>query len=95
MRRLFGDLNRIILGPPSDGKIIILSDFDKKEDEVREEKTIDTEDASTSATINTASIAFTSTDEATTRVKNDNSDDRTPDQEADSTNGSKDDTGLP
>jgi hypothetical protein len=30
-RRLFGDLNCDILGPPSDGKIIILSDFDEEE----------------------------------------------------------------
>jgi hypothetical protein len=36
-RRLFGDLNRDVLGPPGDSKIIILSDSDEEE-EVREEK---------------------------------------------------------
>jgi hypothetical protein len=41
VRRLFGDLNRDVLGPPDDGKIIILSDSDKEE-EVREEKVADT-----------------------------------------------------
>jgi hypothetical protein len=30
-KRLFGDLNRDVLGPPGDGKIIILSDFDEEE----------------------------------------------------------------
>jgi hypothetical protein len=41
VRRLFGDLNRDVLGPPDDGNIIILSDSDKEE-EVREEKVADT-----------------------------------------------------
>jgi hypothetical protein len=36
-RRFFGDLNRDVLGPPGDSKIIILSDSDEEE-EVREEK---------------------------------------------------------
>jgi hypothetical protein len=30
-RRLFGDLNRDVLGPPDDGKVIILSDSDEEE----------------------------------------------------------------
>jgi hypothetical protein len=47
-RRLFGDLNRDVLGPPSDGKIIILCDTDE-EDEVRKEKTTDAEAAPSSA----------------------------------------------
>jgi hypothetical protein len=36
-RRLFGDLNHNFLGPPNDGKIIIINDSDEEE-EVREEK---------------------------------------------------------
>jgi hypothetical protein len=36
VRRLFGDLNHIILGSLSDDKIIILSDFDEEEEEVHE-----------------------------------------------------------
>jgi hypothetical protein len=34
-RKLFGDLNRDILGPPGDGKIIIIDDSDDN-DEVQE-----------------------------------------------------------
>jgi hypothetical protein len=39
-RRLFGDLNHDLLGPPGDGKRIVLNDSDKEE-EVREETTTD------------------------------------------------------
>jgi tricorn protease-like protein len=63
-RRLFGDLNRDVIGPSSDDNIIILSDSDKEEEDVREEKTIGTEDAATSATVNPASTA--SVDDAST-----------------------------
>jgi hypothetical protein len=42
-KRLFDDLNRDILGPPGDGKIIILSDSNKEEEEVREEDAADAE----------------------------------------------------
>jgi hypothetical protein len=91
-RRLFGDLNRNVLGSPSDGKIIILSDSDEEEDKVHEEKTIGTEHATTSVVVNPASTASV---DAPTGVKNDNSDDRTPDHKADSNSGSRDDAGLP
>jgi hypothetical protein len=30
-QRLFGELNRVIVGPPGDDKIIILSDCDEEE----------------------------------------------------------------
>jgi hypothetical protein len=93
-RRLFGDLDRNVLGPPSDGKIIILSDFDEEEDKVHEEKTIGTEHATTSVAVNSNSASTASVD-APTGVKNDNSDDRTPDHKADSNSGSRDDAGLP
>jgi hypothetical protein len=39
-RKLFGDLNRDILGPPGDDKIIIIDDFDD-DNEVQEEGTTD------------------------------------------------------
>jgi hypothetical protein len=68
-RRLFGDLNRDVLGPPGDGKIIILSDSDEKEEDVREEKTTGTEDEATSAVVNPASIASADADDAPTGVK--------------------------
>jgi hypothetical protein len=41
-RRLFGDINRNVLGLPNDGKVIILSDSnEEEEEEVREETTAD------------------------------------------------------
>jgi hypothetical protein len=51
----FGGLNRDVLGPSDDGKIIVLSDSDEKEEEVREEKTTGTENATTSAAVNPTS----------------------------------------
>jgi hypothetical protein len=39
-KKLFGDLNRDILGPPDDGKIIIIDDSDN-DDEAQEEGTTD------------------------------------------------------
>jgi hypothetical protein len=63
-RRLFGDLNHDVLGLPSDGKITILSYSDEEEEEVREEKTTGTEDATISAAVNPASTA--SADDAPT-----------------------------
>jgi hypothetical protein len=41
-KKLFGDLNSDILGPPGDGKIIVLSDSDD-EDEAHEDATVNTE----------------------------------------------------
>jgi hypothetical protein len=59
IRRLFGDLNRDLLGPPDDDKIIILSDFDEEEEEVHEEKTTDVEAAPSSTTRSPAPTAST------------------------------------
>jgi hypothetical protein len=47
-RRLFGDLNLDVLGPPGDGNIIILSNFDEEE-AVREEDSTDTKATPSSA----------------------------------------------
>jgi hypothetical protein len=38
-RKLFGDLNRDILGPPDDGKIIVISDSDDEDAAVNAEAT--------------------------------------------------------
>jgi hypothetical protein len=62
---------------------------------VHEEKTTDTEDTATTATVNPASITSADVDDAPTGVKNNNGDDRTPDQEADGNSGSGDDAGFP
>jgi hypothetical protein len=63
-RRLFGDLNRDILGSSSNGKIIILNDSNKEE-EVRGEKVIDAEATPPSAARSPAPTASTHDDDGT------------------------------
>jgi hypothetical protein len=77
-KKLFDDLNCDILGPPGDGKVIILDDSDE-EKETPDEKTVDTELTATSAAINPASTASAVAGDAPTGVKNDNSNDQGPD----------------
>jgi hypothetical protein len=71
-RKLFGDLNRDILGPPGDGKIIIIDDSDD-DDEAQEEGTAGIEPTTVPA----------STTDALARARVANSDDQGSDQEAD------------
>jgi hypothetical protein len=71
-RKLFGDLNRDILRPPGDGKIIILDDSDD-DGEAQEETTAEIE----------SMVAPASTDDAPAEARIDNSDDQGPNQEAD------------
>jgi hypothetical protein len=71
-RKLFGDLNRDILRPPGDGKIIVLDDSDD-DNEAQEEKTTDIE----------STTAPASTDDTPAEARISNSDDQGPDQEAD------------
>jgi hypothetical protein len=71
-RKLFGDLNRDILGPPGDGKIIILNDSDD-DDGAQEEKTIDIESTASPASV----------DDAPAEARINNSDDQGPNQEVD------------
>jgi hypothetical protein len=63
-RKLFGNLNRDILRPPSDGKIIVLDDSDD-DGEAQEEKTADIE----------STIALASADDAPAAARIGNSDD--------------------
>jgi hypothetical protein len=84
VRKLFGDLNRDILGLAGDGKIIVLDDSDD-DDEAQEEKTVDIE--------STVAPAFT--DDAPTEARIDNSDDQMPDQEADGDDNNGCSTGNP
>jgi hypothetical protein len=58
-QRLYGELNRALPGPPGDGKIIILSDFDEEKEDVHEEKSTDAEDVAASAAVNPVLTAFT------------------------------------
>jgi hypothetical protein len=92
-QRLFGELNRAVLGPPSDGNIVIHSDSD--EEEVCEEKTTSTEDVAASAAVNPASTTSADVNDAPMGAKNDNSDDQAPDQEAGGDNGSGGDASKP
>jgi hypothetical protein len=62
---------------------------------VRKEKTTDIETAAASSAVNPTSTAFTNADDAPAGVKNDNSDDQGPDQEAGGDNGNGDDTDEP
>jgi tagatose-1,6-bisphosphate aldolase len=71
-RKLFDDLNRDILGPPGDGKIIVLDDSDD-DGEAQEEKIADIESMTAPA----------SADDAPAKVRIGNSDNQRPDQEAD------------
>jgi hypothetical protein len=71
-RKLFGDLNRDILRPPGDGKIIIIDDSDD-DDEAQEEGTTGIKPMTVPA----------STIDAPAGARVDNIDDQGSDQEAD------------
>jgi hypothetical protein len=71
-RKLFDDLNRNILGPSGDGKIIILDDSND-DGEAQEETTAEIE----------STVAPASTDDAPAEARINNSDDQGPGQEAD------------
>jgi hypothetical protein len=73
-RKLFGDLNRDILGPPGDGKIIVISDSDD-EDETHEDAVVNTEAAPPSAANSADSPTSASdVDETPVGVSDDNAD---------------------
>jgi hypothetical protein len=93
VRKLFGDLNRDILGSPGDDKVIILDDSDE-EKEASDEKTIGTKLAATFAAVNPTSTASTVADDAPTGAKNDNSDDQGLDQVASGGNGNGNGSGA-
>jgi hypothetical protein len=73
-RKLFGDLNRDILGPPGDGKIIVISDSDD-EDEMHEDAAVNAEAAPPSAANSADSPTSASdVDETPDGVSDDNAD---------------------
>jgi hypothetical protein len=77
---LFGDLNRGLLGPPDNCKVIIISDSDEEEEE-HEEDVVDADAAPPFAKKSpapTASIA--DTDDTTKGTSNDCNDSRSPDR---------------
>jgi hypothetical protein len=74
IQRLFGDLNHGLLGPLSDGNVIILSDSNEEE-EVHEEVTVEVEAAPPSDVNSPAtSVSITDANDAPIRVQDDNSD---------------------
>jgi hypothetical protein len=81
-KKLFDDLNRDILGPPHDGKIIFLDDSDE-ENEAQEAKTAGIESTVASASSDLGSSAPTITNDGPTGAKIDNNDDQGLDQEGD------------
>jgi hypothetical protein len=84
IRKLFGDLNRDLLGPPGDGKIIIIDDSNN-DDEAQEEGTTGAEPTTVPAP----------TAEAPTVTRVDNIDDQGSDQEADGDDNSERSVGEP
>jgi hypothetical protein len=73
-RKLFGDLNRDILGPPGDSKIIIINDSDD-EDETHEDAAVNAEAAPPSAAYSVDSPTSASdADETPNGVSDDNAD---------------------
>jgi hypothetical protein len=73
-RKLFCDLNRDILGPPGDGKIIVLSDSDD-EDEAHEDATVNAEVVPPSAVNSLVTLTSTAdADETPDGVQDDSSD---------------------
>jgi hypothetical protein len=72
VRKLFGDLNRDIIRPPGDGKIIIIDDSDD-DGEAQEETTIEIE----------STTAPASADDAPVEAMIDNSDDQESNKDAD------------
>jgi hypothetical protein len=73
-RKLFGDLNRDILGPLGDGKVIVISDSDD-EDETHEYAAVNAEAAPPSAANSVDSPTSTSdVDETPDGVSDDNAD---------------------
>jgi hypothetical protein len=93
-RKLFGDLNRDMLGPPGDGKFIILDDSDEEKD-ASDEKTADTELTATFVAVNPAPTASAVANDASEGVKNDNGDDQGLDQEANGGNDNGSGDGAP
>jgi hypothetical protein len=78
--KLFGNLNRGLLGPPGDDNFIVLSDSDK-EKEVREDDRTDSEAAPSSVGDSPAPIAFTADDDdAPNGVQDDSNGGSTPDR---------------
>jgi hypothetical protein len=94
IKKLFGDLDRDILMPPGDDKIIVLDDSDD-ETEAQEEKTASMETSVAPTYADPALSAPTNVDDAPVGAKIGNSDDQRLDQEVDGGNDGRGSTGEP
>jgi hypothetical protein len=94
-KRLFSDLNRDVLGPPSDSKVIVLSDSDEEEE--AHEKTITDANATPSAAMKSPSptASTADADEDPKRMQDDNSDGLALDREIGDSNSDGDKVGSP
>jgi hypothetical protein len=94
-RRLFGDLNHDVLGPPDGGKVNILRDSDEEE-QMREETAVDTEAVTSAAEKSSTLAAYAATDdEDSGKMQDDNSDDLAPERGMDKVNIAGDEVGSP
>jgi hypothetical protein len=94
-KRLFGNLNREILGSPDNGYVIILSDLDEEE-EVHKEDTTNANAAPSSAVKSPASTVFiTDANDAPKGVQDDNNDSRTPNRAQGGSSSGRDEVSLP
>jgi hypothetical protein len=94
-KRLSGDLNSDLLGPPDDNKVIGLSNSNE-EKEAREETTADAE-AAPSAVMksSTPASSIADDDEDLGKIQDDNSDDLAPERDVGKGSGGRDEAGSP
>jgi hypothetical protein len=78
-QKVFGELNRDVLGPPGNGKVIILNDS-KEEEEVHEEATANTDvvPSATARRPSTPTASLTDANEDPRAAPNDSSDGLAP-----------------
>jgi hypothetical protein len=94
-RWLFGDLNHDFLGPPDNGKVIVLSNSDEEE-EAREETAVDADVVSSAAVkSSTEAPSVDDADEDSRKMQDDNSDDLAPGQDTGKRSGGGDEAGSP
>jgi hypothetical protein len=90
-KKLFSDLNRELLGPVDDGKVIILNDSDEEEEDVADtEATPSSTAKSLAPTVSTIDV-----DDVLEGVQDSSNDDRTPDRAQGSSSSGGDEARLP
>jgi hypothetical protein len=92
-KRLFGELNHDLLGPPDNDKVIVLSNSNEEE-EVHEETAADADGASSTAT-KSSTLATLTTDKDPGKMQDDNSDDLTLSQGTSKSSGGEDEASFP